>query len=497
MSRPLLLKGGTVIMHDANDKAKGIKADVLVRGNKIAEISSDITAPDGAEVVDCQDKIIAPGFVDTHRHMWNTALRGRHGDNLLLDYLVQGILQSSNYEPDDVFWGQLASCLECMNAGTTTVVDHSHLNYSVEAPKAAIAATATSGLRSVYGYCFNIRVDSWSPFTVNPSFIAPWALDGLEKLSHQAPFGNGRVTLGVAFDGWFLPEELLAPIFEKIKSLGVKHLTTHMTPAPPGRPSNVEIMDSYGVLTPHSVLSHANMLSPKDIDLIKQRNAHISSTPSLELQMAMGTPACFDPDREVLQSCSSIGVDCHNVTLPSIPAEMRCALQASRGLENGKFLAAGKVPAKIYKTVQDAYALGTIQGARAVGFEDQIGSLAVGKLADIIVFDALSPSMVCGAQYDPVTAIVMHSTPGDIVMTIVDGVVRKRDGKLDAVSVTPEARPYTGDQVSSLKWADVVKPLLKSRDKIQGKIEKTDLDTAKKIAMRLFGYDESMVVDSI
>lgn len=363
--------------------------------------------------------------------------------------------------------------------------------------KAAIAATATSGLRSVYGYCFNIRVDSWSPFTVNPSFIAPWALDGLEKLSHQAPFGNGRVTLGVAFDGWFLPEELLAPIFEKIKSLGVKHLTTHMTPAPPGRPSNVEIMDSYGVLTPHSVLSHANMLSPKDIDLIKQRNAHISSTPSLELQMAMGTPACFDPDREVLQSCSSIGVDCHNVTLPSIPAEMRCALQASRGLENGKFLAAGKVPAKIYKTVQDAYALGTIQGARAVGFEDQIGSLAVGKLADIIVFDALSPSMVCGAQYDPVTAIVMHSTPGDIVMTIVDGVVRKRDGKLDAVSVTPEARPYTGDQVSSLKWADVVKPLLKSRDKIQGKIEKTDLDTAKKIAMRLFGYDESMVVDSI
>ena len=155
MSRPLLLKGGTVIMHDANDKAKGIKADVLVRGNKIAEISSDITAPDGAEVVDCQDKIIAPGFVDTHRHMWNTALRGRHGDNLLLDYLVQGeieasrnlvsphesnrkrcvvgILQSSNYEPDDVFWGQLASCLECMNAGTTTVVDHSHLNYSVEA----------------------------------------------------------------------------------------------------------------------------------------------------------------------------------------------------------------------------------------------------------------------------------------------------------------------------------------------------------------------------
>lgn len=95
MSRPLLLKGGTVIVHDAQDKAKGIKADLLVRGNKIAEISPNIKAPSEAEVVDCQDKIIAPGFIDTHRHMWNTALRGRHGDNLLQDYIVQGGIETS------------------------------------------------------------------------------------------------------------------------------------------------------------------------------------------------------------------------------------------------------------------------------------------------------------------------------------------------------------------------------------------------------------------
>ena len=86
----LLLKNGTVIVHEANDHAKGIKADVLVQGNKIARIEPSIAASSGVECIDCTDKIIAPGFVDTHRHMYTIGLRGRHGDNLLTDYMVQG-----------------------------------------------------------------------------------------------------------------------------------------------------------------------------------------------------------------------------------------------------------------------------------------------------------------------------------------------------------------------------------------------------------------------
>ncbi|KAK4941642.1 hypothetical protein LTR10_018520 [Elasticomyces elasticus] len=492
----LLLKNGTVIVHEANDHAKAIKADVLVQGNKITKIEPDIEVSSDVECIDCTDKIVAPGFVDTHRHMYTIGLRGRHGDHLLTDYMVQGILQSSNYEPTDIFWGQLAGCMEAINAGTTTVVDHSHLNYSEEAPRAAIAATATSGLRSVYGYCFNIRVDSWSPLTANPSFIAPWAVNTLEKLSREAPFGDGRVTLGLAFDGWFLPKEVLVPLFDQISKMGIKHITTHHMPPPPGVPSSVETMEAYGLLTSSVLLSHANMLSPNDISLIKKRKAHISSTPSVELQMAMGTPACFDSQRDV-QACSSLGLDCHNVTLASIPAEMRAALANARGTEHQKFLSAGKIPARAYKTVQEAYALGTIQGARAIGFEDHIGSLAVGKLADIIVLDALSPTMICGAQQDPVIAIVMHSTPADVLMTIVDGVVRKRDGKLEPVAVDHGAQAYAGTGRSSLRWADVVKPLLKSRNAIQGRLDQIDFVEAKRAAMKVFGYDESKIVESV
>ena len=255
-------------------------------------------------------------------------------------------------------------------------------------------------------------------------------------------------------------------------------------------------MEDCGILSPSILLSHANMLSDKDISLIKLRGAHISSTPSIELQMGMGTPALFDR-RQDIQSCCSIGIDCHNATVPSIPAEMRSALQSTRGRENQKFLEAGKLPAKVSTTVQEVYAKGTIQGARAIGMEDRIGSLAVGKLADIIVFDGLSPNMICGAQFDPVTAIVMHSTPGDITMTIVDGIIRKKNGQFEPLQMDQNAQKLAGAQTPQLQWSDVVKPLLASRDKIQRKIDKTDLHTAKQDAMKVFGYDESLIVDSI
>jgi len=70
---------------------------------------------------------------------------------------------------------------------------------------------------------------------MNQSFVAPFALDALKSLVASAPFGNGRVTLGVAFDGWFLPQEMLKPLFEEIRNLGIRHITTHNGASPPGQ----------------------------------------------------------------------------------------------------------------------------------------------------------------------------------------------------------------------------------------------------------------------
>ena len=244
------------------------------------------------------------------------------------------------------------------------------------------------------------------------------------------------------------------------------------------------------------ILSHANHMSPSDAAIIKQKGAYISSTPSVELQMGIGRPICFDPELEI-QAQSSLGVDCHNVVLGSIVSEMRSALVYSRGFTNQKFRQKGKVPAVTNHSVQEAYALGTIQGARAIGMEDQIGSLAVGKKADILIFDALAPSMVCAAQHDPVTAIVMHSTPGDISMTFVDGILRKDNGKLLPVQLDSIDSSLTGVPEPSVSWPEITQHLLKRQADLQAKLDPPHVKTAKPTACAMFGMDPSIIVSKL
>lgn len=127
-SRRLLLRGGTVLIHDDKDNVQALERDILIENNIITRIAPKIEEVAGAEIIECYMKIISPGFIDTHHHLWQTQLKGRHANELLLDYMASGNLQSSNYTKEDIYWGQLGGCLEVINAGTTTVVDHSHVN---------------------------------------------------------------------------------------------------------------------------------------------------------------------------------------------------------------------------------------------------------------------------------------------------------------------------------------------------------------------------------
>jgi cytosine/adenosine deaminase-related metal-dependent hydrolase len=90
-SSTILLRGGIVLIHDANDHVVPTKADILIQGNMISKIAPNIQ-PVNAKEYDCTDKIICPGFIDTHHHLWQTLLKGRFGDQLLLDYMCSGIL---------------------------------------------------------------------------------------------------------------------------------------------------------------------------------------------------------------------------------------------------------------------------------------------------------------------------------------------------------------------------------------------------------------------
>jgi hypothetical protein len=88
----ILLQGGTALIHNASDHVKAVKTDILIKGNNIVGMGPNLHAPESStEIIDCTDKIISPGFVDTHHHMWQTQLKGRHGNEVLLEYYLTGM----------------------------------------------------------------------------------------------------------------------------------------------------------------------------------------------------------------------------------------------------------------------------------------------------------------------------------------------------------------------------------------------------------------------
>ncbi|KAG9526402.1 Metallo-dependent hydrolase, partial [Aureobasidium melanogenum] len=139
-----------------------------------------------------------------------------------------------------------------------------------------------------------------------------------------------------------------------------------------------------------------------------------------------------------------------------------------------KFNVNGKDPRSVYKTVEEAFNLGTVQGARAVHMQDQIGSMSVGKVADLVIFDATSVAMVCAAQHDPVAAIVLHSSPSDIDTVVIGGHVRKRNGRLLPVHLDDVGRSIADKE--TLEWKEVAKAMVKGREEIQKMINTHDVE---------------------
>src|SRR5215831_14732408 len=211
MTNRMLLRNGYVITVDP-DIGDLVGADVLIEDDRIAAVAPGIDAGD-AEIVDVTGKIVIPGFVDSHRHTWEAAIRGCAPNATLDDYFVE-ILDTfaPRYRPEDVYAGDLAGALECVNAGITTLVDWSHINNTPAHPDAAIAALREVGIRAQYAYgSANTSLnDYWNnssiaipaayvtrtslPTTGCSRWRLPRAVPGSARTTSSVPSGAPRVT---------------------------------------------------------------------------------------------------------------------------------------------------------------------------------------------------------------------------------------------------------------------------------------------------------------
>jgi cytosine/adenosine deaminase-related metal-dependent hydrolase len=191
MADRILLRGGHVLTVDPQlgDIPGG---DVLIEGDTIVEVGKDLSAD--AQVIDVSGDIVIPGFVDTHRHTWEAAIRNCAPNATLDDYFVE-VLDSFAplYRPEDVYASNLAGALECINAGITTLVDWSHINNTPDHPDAGIQGLKEAGIRSLYAY--GSANTSLADYWFNSAIAIP--RDDVERI-HSTYFSSsdGLLTIG-------------------------------------------------------------------------------------------------------------------------------------------------------------------------------------------------------------------------------------------------------------------------------------------------------------
>ena len=325
-------------------------------------------------------------------------------------------------------------------------------------------------------------------------------MDTFTSLASQGPFGHGRVHVGFANDNVYLPHEAITAMYAQIRAAPAKLITTHSVGGPSFQggadtPSAADILNAHGLLGRDILLSHANFALPGTADLLARTGASISSTPGTELQM--GWPPLAQ--RPEYRGCASIGVDTHSWASGYLPGQMRLLLQYARTERAVELAKQGKWSRRVGLTVEDVFNLGTVGGARSIGMEGEIGQLAVGMRADVIIYGTDSPAMLAAAEENPVAAVVLHSSERDIETVIVDGVIRKEGGSLVDIEVSD---PVDGGKPLQLggtqfSWREIAEKVRGTRKALKDRMEGIDMKAAEEVIIDSFFMNRQNLLESL
>jgi cytosine/adenosine deaminase-related metal-dependent hydrolase len=420
-----LLKNGCVL---TLDPAIGNfrQADVLIEGAKIAAIGPNLSAQD-AQVIDASERIVMPGFVDTHRHIWEGILRNIAPDALLDEYFqkILGVL-APVYRPEDAYAGNLVSALGAIDSGVTTLLDWSHIQNTPEHSDAAIAALQESGLRCVFAYGNpNLDMQAWwhnsslkHPHDVKRVAKQYFSTDDQLLTLALAPRGPEFTTFEVAEHDWALARELDVRI------------SVHVGCGAAGQHGKLGEMGRAGLLGPDTTYIHCCTLSDEELQMIADTGGTVSFASPVEMQMGHGMPPiqrCLDRGLR-----PSLSVDVETTVGGDLFAQMRSVLTLQRALVNEQRLQ-GKENLPSMLTSRDVLEFATIEGARANGLDRKIGTLTPGKDADLIMLrmDRINVFPV----NDPIGAVVRGMDSSNVDSVFIAGQARKRNGQLLGVDL--------------------------------------------------------------
>jgi len=464
----VLFRNGLVLTMD-NSHTVLRDADVLVVDDKIAEIGTGLTAPEGTEEIDASGGIIMPGMIDTHRHMWQTAMRGYGADWTLTQYFVWYYLESGKlFRPQDIYAGNLLGALEALDAGVTTTVDWSHGLQTVDHADAAVDALEAVPGRFVLAYG-NIQQGPWQ-WSADPAFR-----DFVNRRLH----GKGDM-LGfqMAFDVTGDPAFPEKAAFEVARDLGVP-VTTHAGVWGATNDDGIRLMHENGFMTPQTIYVHAATLTRDSYNRIAATGGSVSVATESEQSAGQGYPPTWQLRHHDIPV--SLSNDTSVWWSGDLFSAMRTTLGADRSREHMEAHGNAETVTHCHLRAEQVVEWATMGGARALGLDSVVGSLEAGKKADVVLIKNDS-SPVMFPVLNAYGHIAFQAQRGDVDTVVVNGRVVKRAGKLVDVDLAAargkitETIDYLVGEMGEEAWQKGMNPDIPEAKSVDNPYQYSDYD---------------------
>ncbi|MEW8986736.1 MAG: 5'-deoxyadenosine deaminase, partial [Bacillus sp. (in: firmicutes)] len=378
----------------------------------ISEIGSDITTQGVDKLIDGSSKIIIPGFIQTHIHLCQTLFRGQADDLELLDWLKQKIWPlEASHDQESIYYSAMLGIGELIQSGTTSIVDMETVNYA----DGAFMAMAKSGIRAISG---KVMMDKGRDVPLrlleSTNESLQQSVDLLEKWHN---YDHGRIQY--AFCPRFViscTEELLTEVRDLSNHYEV-NVHTHASESleeikiveQERGMRNIVYLDHIGLANSRLILAHCVWLNDEEKRIIKERGIKVSHCPGSNLKLASGIAEIPDlMNRKISISLGADGAPCNNNL--DMFKEMRLASTIQKTIHGPTSMNAYTV-----------FRMATIGGAEAMGLQNQIGSLEVGKKADIAILNLEDFHTYPSIGVDPYARLVYSASSADVETTIIDG----------------------------------------------------------------------------
>jgi 5-methylthioadenosine/S-adenosylhomocysteine deaminase len=420
MTESILIKNGTIVTMDSDNSI--VRGDLLIRDGRIAGIGEQ-NATSADEVVDAEGCAVFPGFIQTHIHLCQTLFRGAADDLSLIDWLKKRIwLMEAAHTPESIRASARLGVAELIKGGTTCALTMETVRHTEE----VFRVVEETGFRATVGKCMMDKGEGIPPSLAERTQDS--VNESLELIGEWHGKADGRIR--VCFAPRFAiscTRELLTEVARLARERGVMihtHASENMAECEMVENEtglrNIAYLDSLGVSGPHVVLAHCVHVSDREFETLHRTQTNVAHCPSSNLKLGSGiAPVTVMLDRGISVSLGADGAPCNNRL--DMFTEMRTAALLQKVLHGPEVLPAGR-----------ALRMATIDGARALGLADEIGSIEVGKRADVIVVDL--NRLHAAPQTDVVSSVVYSAQASDVRTMIIDGRIVMHNGELKTIN---------------------------------------------------------------